>query len=127
MRPNDWRVDTTLVTAYASAGKTKERDAERTKLIALHENATAQDAIKANGFLLDLFRVKEYRVEAVQYFKPLGKFHTYYRFVVRNRAGKRLWEYDLQSDDFSQKSWRRRIRKRRLRVGAAIFAGVGYG
>jgi len=105
LAPNDWRVDTTLVTAYAAAGKMKERDAERAKLIALHDSADAPDAMKANGFLLDMFRVKDYRVEAVQYFKPLGKFHTYYRFVVRSHGGKRLWEYDLQSDDFAQKSW----------------------
>jgi tetratricopeptide (TPR) repeat protein len=105
LAPNDWRVDTTLVTAYAAAGKTKERDAERAKLVALHESANAPDAMKANGFLLDLFRVKDYRVEVVQYFKPIGKFHTYYRFLVRNQAGKRVWEYELQSDDFAQKSW----------------------
>jgi tetratricopeptide (TPR) repeat protein len=105
LAPNDWRVDTTLVATYAAAGKVKERDAERAKLVALHDNAAAPDAMKANGFLLDLFRVKEYRVEVVQYFKPIGKFHTYYRFLVRNTANKRLWEYDLQSDDFSQKSW----------------------
>jgi hypothetical protein len=61
--------------------------------------------MKANGFLLDLFKVKKYRVETVQYFKPIGKFHTYYRFLIRNMAGKRLWEYELQSDDFAQKSW----------------------
>ncbi len=105
LAPNDWRVDTTLVTAYAAAGKIRERDAERAKLVALHASADAPDAMKANGFLLDLFRVKSYRVEVVQYFHPIGKFHTYYRFLVRNPAGKRLWEYDLQSDDFEQKSW----------------------
>jgi tetratricopeptide (TPR) repeat protein len=105
LAPNDWRVDTTLVTAYAQAGKTKERDAVRAKLVALHDSPTAPDAMKANGFLLDLFKVGNYRVEAVQYFKPIGKFHTYYRFVVRNRANKRVWEYELQSDDFAQKSW----------------------
>jgi tetratricopeptide (TPR) repeat protein len=105
LAPKDWRVDTTLVTAYAQAGKTKERDAVRAKLIALHESPDAPDAMKANGFLLDLFQVGNYRVEAVQYFRPIGKFHTYYRFVVRNRANKRVWEYELQSDDFAQKSW----------------------
>ena len=105
LAPNDWRVDTTLVTAYAAAGKTQKRDAVRTKLIALHASANAPDAMKANGFLLDLFEVKDYRVEVVQYFAPVGKFHTYYRFVVRNQANKRLWEYALQSDDFAQKSW----------------------
>ena len=105
LAPNDWRVDTTLVTAYAVDGKTAERDAVRAKLVALHNSPDAPDAMKANGFLLDLFKVKKYRVEAVQYFKPIGKFHTYYRFLVRNMAGKRLWEYELQSDDFAQKSW----------------------
>src|SRR5271163_4888624 len=106
LAPNDWRVDTTLVAAYASANKTKERDAERAKLVALHESASAPpDAVKANGFVLDLFRVGNYRVEAVQYFKPIGKFHTYYRFVVRNQANKRVWNYELHSDDLSQKSW----------------------
>lgn len=105
LAPTDWRVDTTLVTAYAVAGKLKERDAVRAKLVALHDSPAAPDAMKANGFLLDLFKVKNYRVEAVQYFKPIGKFHTYYRFLVRSMAGKRLWEYELQSDDFAQKSW----------------------
>ncbi len=105
LAPNDWRVDTTLVTAYAVDGKIAERDAVRAKLVALHNSPDAPDAMKANGFLLDLFKVKKYRVETVQYFKPIGKFHTYYRFLVRNMAGKRLWEYELQSDDFAQKSW----------------------
>ncbi len=105
LAPNDWRVDTTLVAAYAVDGKIAERDAVRAKLIALHESPEAPEAMKANGFLLDLFKVKKYRVEAVQYFKPLGKFHTYYRFLVRSMAGKRLWEFELQSDDFAQKSW----------------------
>jgi tetratricopeptide (TPR) repeat protein len=105
LAPNDWRVDTTLVTAYAVDGKTAERDAVRAKLVALHDSPDAPDAMKANGFLLDIFKVKRYRVETVQYFKPIGKFHTYYRFLVRNMAGKRLWEYELQSDDFAQKSW----------------------
>ncbi len=105
LAPNDWRVDTTLVTAYAVDGKNAERDAVRAKLVALHNSPDAPDAMKANGFLLDLFKVKKYRVETVQYFKPLGKLHTYYRFMVRNMAGKRLWEYELQSDDLGQKSW----------------------
>jgi tetratricopeptide (TPR) repeat protein len=105
LAPDDWRVDTTLVTAYAAAGNTKERDAVRAKLVALHASPNAPDAMKANGFLLDLFKVGKYRVEVVQYFRPIGKFHTYYRFLVRSQAGKRLWEYELQSDDFEQKSW----------------------
>jgi hypothetical protein len=105
LAPNDWRVNTTLVTAYAADGKTKERDELRAKLTALHNSTDAPEAMKANGFLLDLFEVKKYRMEVVQYFKPLGKFHTYYRFLVRNAAGKRVWEYELQSDDFAQKSW----------------------
>ena len=77
LAPNDWRVDTTLVTAYAVDGKIAERDAVRAKLVALHNSPDAPDAMKANGFLLDLFKVKKYRVETVQYFKPMGKFHTY--------------------------------------------------
>jgi len=105
LAPNDWRVDTTLVTAYAAAGKTQQRDAVRAKLVALHSSPNAPDAMKANGFLLDLFKIGRYRVEVVQYFQPIGKFHNYYRFLVRNQGGRRVWEYDLQSDDFTQKSW----------------------
>jgi tetratricopeptide (TPR) repeat protein len=105
LAPNDWQVDTTLVTAYAAAGKSQERDAVRAKLVALHASPDAPDAMKANGFLLDLFKIGRYRVEVVQYFQPIGKFHTYYRFLVRNAGGRRAWEYDLQSDDFAQKSW----------------------
>jgi tetratricopeptide (TPR) repeat protein len=105
LAPDDWRVDTTLVTAYAAAGKSEQRDAVRAKLVALHASPNAPDAMKANGFLLDLFKVGKYRVEVVQYFQPIGKFHTYYRFLIRNLGGRRVWEYDLQSDDFTQKSW----------------------
>lgn len=103
--PNDWKIHTTLVAAYAAAGRKTERDQERETLRKLHNDPKAPDAMQTNGFLLEMFPVKQYRVEAVEYFKPLGKLHVYYRFVVRNAAGKHVWQIDVESNDFDQKSW----------------------
>jgi hypothetical protein len=44
-------------------------------------------------------------VDAVEEFEPMGKFHTYYRFLVHGAEGRRIWEIDAQSNDFDQRSW----------------------
>ena len=103
--PNNWKVHTTLVVAYALTGQTTERNAEREILRKLHADPKAPDAMQSNGFLVDMFPVKQYRVEAIEYFQPLGKFHIYYRFLIRDRAGKRVWTISAESNDFDEKSW----------------------
>lgn len=103
--PNNWKVHTTLVAAYAAAGKKAQRDDERAALRKLHDDPNAPDAMQTAGFLLEIFPVKQYRVEAIEYFRPVGKFHVYYRFLIRNAAGKRVWQIDVESNDFDQKSW----------------------
>jgi tetratricopeptide (TPR) repeat protein len=105
LEPTNWKVDTTLVTAYAMAGKTRERDAERAALHTLHDAGTQADAKQTSGFLLDRFKVKRYTVDAVEYFAPVGKFHIYYCFFIRNSQGLRVWQINAQSDDFNQASW----------------------
>jgi tetratricopeptide (TPR) repeat protein len=90
--PRNWKIHTTLVAAYSAAGMKERRDLERTQLEQLHKTG-APDARQATGFLVEMFPVESYRVDAVEYFEPVGKFHTYYRFLVR------------QADDFDQKSW----------------------
>jgi tetratricopeptide (TPR) repeat protein len=103
--PGNWKVHTTLVAAYAAAGKKAQRDEERDALRKLHADPHAPDAMQTSGFLLEMFPVKQYRVDAVEYFQPVGKFHVYYRFVIRNAQGKRVWQIDAESNDFDQKSW----------------------
>jgi len=103
--PNNWKVHTTLVVAYAIAGQTAQRDAERDVLRKLHADPKAPDAMQSNGFLVDMFPVKQYRIEAIEYFQPLGKFHIYYRFIIRNQQGKRVWTISVESNDFDEKSW----------------------
>jgi tetratricopeptide (TPR) repeat protein len=103
--PANWKVHTTLVAAYAEAGDNAARDRERDTLHKLHDDPSAPDAMQTSGFLLDMFPVKQYRVEAVEYFKPVGKLHIYYRFVIRNAEGKRVWQIDAESNDFDQDSW----------------------
>lgn len=103
--PNDWRVHTTLVTAYTMAGDISHRDAERAFLRKAHQNPALTDAHTTAGFLLDLFRVKDYRVEAVEYFEPIGRYNTYYRFIVRNVVGKQVWTIQVDSDPLNQASW----------------------
>ena len=103
--PNNWKVHTTLVVAYAMAGRTAQRDAERDVLRKLHADPKAPEAMQSNGFLVDMFPVKQYRIEAIEYFQPLGKFHIYYRFIIRNQQGKRVWTINTESNDFDEKSW----------------------
>ena len=105
LEPDNWKVDTTLVTAYAMAGKTRERDAVRATLRAVHAAGKEPDARQTSGFLLDRFKVKRYTVDAVEYFAPVGKFHIYYCFFVRNGEGQRVWQINAQSDDYNQASW----------------------
>lgn len=103
--PNNWKVHTTLVAAYAAAGKKEQRDAERETLRKLHDDPHAPDAMQTKGFLLEMFPVKQYRIEAIEYFHPVDKFHIYYRFLIRNAEGKRVWQIDVESNDFDQNSW----------------------
>ena len=103
--PGNWKVHTTLVAAYAATGKTQQRDAERELLRKFHEDPKTPEAMQTSGFLLEMFPVKQYRIDAVEYFKPMGKFHLYYRFIIRNAAGHSLWKIDVQSNDFDEASW----------------------
>lgn len=103
--PNNWKVHTTLVAAYARAGKTEQRDAEREYLRKLHADPKAPDAMQTSGFLIEMFPAKSYHIDAIEYFQPIGKFHIYYRFLIRNQQGKRVWEIVAESNDFDEKSW----------------------
>jgi tetratricopeptide (TPR) repeat protein len=105
LSPNNWKVHTTLVVAYAMAGRVQQRDAERELLRRLHSDPKAPEAVQTSGFLLDMFPVKQYRVEAVEFFQPVGKFNVYYRFIIRAPQGKRIWAFNIESNDFDEKSW----------------------
>lgn len=102
--PQNWKIHTTLVAAYAAAGMKAQRDRERALLRQMHQNGPP-DAREANGFLLEMFPVGAWRVDAVEYFEPMGRFHTRDRFLVRQADGTRIWEIDVESDDFDQRSW----------------------
>jgi len=124
--PQNWKVHTTLVVAYAEADDKAKRDAERATLRKLHDDPHASDATQTSGFLLDMFPVKQYRVEAVEYFHPVGQFHIYYRFVVRNAAGKPLWSIDAESNDFDEASWAK-AHPDRAAAGERQFQLTGQG
>ena len=102
--PQSWKIHTTLVAAYAAAGHRQQRDQERALLRQMHATG-APDARQATEFLLEIFPSGQNRMDAVEYFEPVGKFHTYYRFLVRQPDGRRIWEIDVQSNDFDEKSW----------------------
>ncbi|HEY1808643.1 MAG TPA: hypothetical protein VGG42_08775 [Acidobacteriaceae bacterium] len=102
--PNDWKIHTTLVAAYSAAGMKPQRDQERAILQQLHQNGPA-DARQATGFLLEMFPAGADRVDVIEEFEPMGKFHTYYRFLVHQPDGRRFWEIDVQSNDFDERSW----------------------
>ncbi len=105
LEPDNWKVHTTLVTAYSMAGDVSHRDAERAALRLAHENPALPDARETSGFLLDIFKAGRYRVDAVEYFQPLGRYNTYYRFLVRNGQGARVWTIEVNSDSLNQASW----------------------
>ena len=102
--PGDWKIHTTLVAAYSAAGMTAQRDQERAILEQLHSTGPA-DARHATGFLLEMFPDGALRVDAIEEFDAMGKFHTYYRFLLHQPDGRRFWEIDVQSNDFDQRSW----------------------
>lgn len=100
----NWKIHTTLVAAYSAAGMKSQRDQERAILEQLHAYGPV-DARQATGFLLEMFPDGPNRVDAIEEFEPMGKFHTYYRFLVHQPDGRRFWEIDVQSDDFDERSW----------------------
>jgi hypothetical protein len=102
--PHDWKIHTTLVAAYSAAGMKSQRDRERATLRQLHHSGPP-DAREATGFLLEMFADGPNRVDAIEEFEPMGKFHTWYRFLVHQPDGRRFWEIDVQSNDFDQRSW----------------------
>jgi tetratricopeptide (TPR) repeat protein len=124
--PNNWKVNTTLVVAYSVAGNAAQRNAERDVLHKLHADPKAPEAMQSNGFLVDMFPVKQYRVEAIEFFQPLGKFHIYYRFLIRNAQGKRVWTISAESDDFDEKSWEQ-AHAQQAADGERQFQMVGEG
>jgi tetratricopeptide (TPR) repeat protein len=124
--PDNWKVHTTLVAAYAAAGKTQQRDAERELLRKLHADPKAPDAMQTSGFLIEMFPVKQYRIEAIEYFQPVGKFHIYYRFLIRNQKGNRVWEIVAESNDFDEKSWEQ-AHPEQVAAGEREFQLVGDG
>ena len=124
--PDNWKVHTTLVVAYAVAGRATQRDAERELLRKLHADPKAPDAMQSNGFLIDMFPAKQYRIEAVEYFQPLGKFHIYYRFLIRNQQSKRVWTISAESNDFDEKSWEQ-AHAQQVADGDRQFQMVGEG
>jgi tetratricopeptide (TPR) repeat protein len=124
--PNNWKVHTTLVVAYSVADRPIQRNAERDLLHKLHADPKAQDAMQSNGFLVDMFPVKQYRVEAIEFFQPLGKFHIYYRFLIRNQEGKRVWTINAESNDFDEKSWEQ-AHAQQAAGGERQFQMVGEG
>jgi tetratricopeptide (TPR) repeat protein len=102
--PQSWKIHTTLVAAYAAAGRQQQRDDERALLAKLHASG-APDARQANGFLLEMFQVGSLQVNAIQYFEPVGKFQIYYRFLVHDPATRANREIDVESNAFDEKSW----------------------
>ena len=123
--PGNWKIHTTLVAAYAAAGMKQQRDHERALLRELHGTG-APDARLATGFLVEMFPAGSNRVDAIEYFEPVGRFHTWYRFLVRAPEGKRIWEIDVQSDDFNQKSWSE-AHPTEAAAGERQFQITGYG
>ena len=124
--PANWKIHTTLVVAYSEAGDKAKRDAERAVLTKLHDDPKAKDAMQTAGFLLDMFPVKQYRVEAIEYFHPVGRFHIYYHFIVRNAAGKAVWSFDAASNDFDEASWAKAY-PARAKAGERQFELTGQG
>jgi tetratricopeptide (TPR) repeat protein len=105
LEPNNWKIDTTLVTAYAMDMDTRKRDAERYLLRQAHADAKLPDARETSGFLLDRFQAGKYVVDAVEYFKPIGTFNMYFRFLVHNAAGALVWTIQVDSDSLNEVSW----------------------
>lgn len=134
LAPQEWKIHTTLVAAYSAAGMKAQRDEERALLRQMHATGAA-DARAASGFLLEMFPVPPpagsggrgpWRVDAVEEFAPMGRFRTYYRFLVRVADGARIGEIDVESDDFDERSWAQ-AHPAEAAAGERQFQIVGHG
>jgi tetratricopeptide (TPR) repeat protein len=105
LEPSSWKVHTSLVIAYSMAGDVAHRDAEIAILRKDHDDPALPEARQTSGFLLDLFKVGRFHVEAVEYFHPIGRYNTYFRFIIHNAAGARIWNIEVDSDSLNQSSW----------------------
>lgn len=124
--PADWKVHLTLLVADAGTGKVKERDQERDLVRGFHADGKHPDATQSNGFMVDYFALKDYRIRAVEYFAPIGKPHFAYRFLVYNQDRKQIWTVALESDDLDQTSWAS-AHKELAATGAREYSLEGYG
>jgi hypothetical protein len=124
--PGDWKVHLTLLVADAGTGRLKERDQERELVRQFHADGKHPDAAQSNGFMVDYFALKDYRIRAVEYFAPIGKPHFAYRFLVYGQDRKQLWTVALESDDLDQASWAS-AHKELAATGAREYSLEGYG
>jgi tetratricopeptide (TPR) repeat protein len=124
--PADWKVHLTLLAADAGTGRLRERDAERELVRQFHNDGKHSDAAQSNGFMIEYFPVKNYRVRAIEYFAPVGKTHFVYRFAVFDQDQKPIWAVALESDDLDQASWAA-AHKEQAAAGEREYSLDGYG
>jgi tetratricopeptide (TPR) repeat protein len=102
---NDASVHALLEQAYAQAGDSKNRDAQRAILRGFHSDGKHPDFTRAMGFLVETIPFHDRVVQAVEFYEPAGKFHFYYRFNVYDTAGHLQSFYALESDDMDQTAY----------------------
>jgi hypothetical protein len=124
--PSDWKVHLTLLVADSGVGRLKDRDEERKLVRQFHEDGKYPDAAQSNGFMVEYFPLKDYRVRAIEYFAPIGKERFSYRFLLYGPERAELWAVALESDDLDQASWAQ-AHKELAAAGQREYSLEGYG
>jgi tetratricopeptide (TPR) repeat protein len=100
--PGDPRIHLLLVQVYAEQGDTEHRDQEIALLRGYHSDGRHPEFARLTGFMIEEIPAGSKKVQAEEYFQPVGRYHFYYRFNVYDATGKLEEFFALASEDEDQ-------------------------
>jgi tetratricopeptide (TPR) repeat protein len=126
LEPTDWHARAKLIQVYQALGKTAERDAERTELIAMWKKGEPTELKQQFEFCREQFEVKGKKVMAFEHFELKGERALRYVFSILDDTGEaEAWRISLGSYDFTNAVWRE-TRNPPPKEGERLFHLDGY-
>lgn len=124
LQPGESHNEAGLIEAYARAGMTPERDAEREHLVQIKSSGGLPPNFH---FVYDAFSVGDKNVEVVEFYPDLSSgYHFRYWFNELDVQGKQVYRIALESDDGDQTFFAKEHPKEAA-AGQRRFSMDGYG
>ena len=126
LEPTDWHVRAKLIQGYQAVGKTAERDAERTELIAMWQKGEPAELKEQFEYCRDQFEINGQKVMAFEHFELKGDRALRYVFSILDETEQaEAWRISLGSYDFTNAVWRQ-TQKPTPKEGERLFHLDGY-